>query len=208
MKPALLAFLLTAAAVAAQDARPLGLGIATPLELSAERPLYLYGASDGHPATATPLDSLTFRKGAHHFEVAAAPPWLDPETVKLDYDTITFRAVSLTNSWVEVVVHDQNLRWPPRTLWLARDAVAFRSWAEVLLDVHSVETARAAPLHAGPGTETPRLGATASGRPLHVLRVLQSWVQVVDADAGEGAPRGWIRWHDGEHLLVTINLLS
>ena len=209
MRLLLIALLGLASPVAAQHL-PLGLGIASPVHLSADRPLFFYGSPDGHASTATPLDSLTVREGPHHIELATAPPWLDPETVKLDYDLLSFRVVALQRHWVEVVVHARDVRWPPRTMWLDRDAIAFRPWAAYLLEIHSIETAEPAPIYAGPTTDSPPIRSTEPGRPLQVLETRHGWARVALADApeAEAGPLGWIRWHDDQRLLVTYSILS
>ena len=71
MRPLLIALLGLAMPVAAQHL-PLGLGIASPMHLSADRPLFFYGSPDGRARTATPLDRLTVREGPHHIELATA----------------------------------------------------------------------------------------------------------------------------------------
>lgn len=209
MRLLLIALLGLASPVAAQDL-PLGLGIASPMHLSADRPLFFYGSPDGRANTATPLDSLTVREGPHHIELATAPPWLDPETVKLDYDLLSFRVVALQRHWVEVVVHARDVRWPPRTMWLDRDAVHFAPWAAFWLEIHSIETPETAPILASPSASGEPIAWTEAGRPLQVLEVRHAWVRVALADAteAEAGPLGWVRWHDDERLLVTYSILS
>ncbi|MEO0557972.1 MAG: hypothetical protein AAF170_07295 [Bacteroidota bacterium] len=202
-------FALAISASASSQDLPLGFGIASPTHLSADRPLYLYSSADGHPSTATPLDSLTVSEGPHHAELATAPPWLDPEAVRLDYDLLTFRVIALRRYWVEVVVHTRDVRWPPRTMWLDREAVRFVPWAAYLLEIHSIETSEAAPVFASPADPTPPIGWTTAERRLHVLEVRHTWARVALADAteAEAGPLGWVRWHDGEHLLVQPSIL-
>ncbi|MEM6327801.1 MAG: hypothetical protein AAF791_11845 [Bacteroidota bacterium] len=184
------------------DDLPLGLGIAQPTILNAEAPLYFYGSADAQ----TPLDSLTVSEGPHHVEIASAPPWLDPEVAMLDGETVTLRAIGKTRHAVEVIVHDREVRWPPRTMWLRRDAVTVTPWAAYWLDIHSIETPEAAPLHAAPGREA--VGVTEPGRPLQVLETRHAWARVAYADATEAetGPLGWVRWHDGTRLLVRYSV--
>ncbi|MEM1055322.1 MAG: hypothetical protein AAGI52_07335 [Bacteroidota bacterium] len=183
---------------------PLGLGIAQPVALSAETPLYFYASADAK----TPLDSLTVSEGPHHVEIASAPPWLDPQIAMLDGETVTLRVIGKTRHAVEVIVHDREVRWPPRTMWLRREAVTVIPWADYWLDIHSIETPETSPIHAAPGREA--VGVTESGRPLHVLETRHAWARVAYADAteAEAGPLGWIRWHDGTRLLVRYNVRS
>lgn len=207
MRPLVLvvALLLAAPLAAAQgDGLPLGLGIAQPTALRADAPLYFYGSPDAQ----TPLDSLTLSEGPHHVEIGTAPPWLDPEVATLDGDYLAFRVVALRRERVEVLVHDRDVRWPAKTMWLDRGAVSFVPWAAYWLDVYSIETHEAAPLHATPGGEA--IGAAAAGRPLHVLETRHAWARVAYADAteAEAGPLGWVRWHDGQRLLVRYSVRS
>ena len=209
MRLLVLALVGLATPISAQDL-PLGLGVATPTLLSADRPLFFFASPDGHASTATPLDSLTLSEGPHHVELATAPPWLDPETVMLDGDLISFRVVALQRHWVEVMVHTREVRWPSKTMWLDRDAVRFAPWAAYLLEIHSIETPETAPLVASPSGSGAPIGQTEAGRPMQVLEVRHGWARVALADAteAEAGPLGWIRWHDGERLLVRMSILS
>lgn len=207
MRPLLLAALavsLVGTASAQPDGVPLGLGIAQPTGLTADRPLYFFGSAEA----AAPLDSLTVREGPHHFEIATAPPWLDPEVAQVEEATVWLRVVGVTRQRAEVIVHGREVRWPPRTMWVEREAVRFVPWAAFWLEVHSIETPEAAPLHLAPDGET--VGMTEAGRPLHVLEVRRRWARVAWAEApeAEAGPLGWVRWHDGERLLVRYSLRS
>ncbi len=207
--------LLVVVASHAAFAQPVGLGIGMAMpQLQDEQPLYFYGSPDPatHPSMLTPMDSLTFRTGAHHFELGYGPPWLDIEVMKLDYDFLYLRAVTVWQHWVEVIVNASEPlpRAYPRTMWVSREAVQFKLWPEFFLDVYSVEPIDATvnPLRSGPGEETANMGSR-EGQDYHVLAVQDSWMLVESTDSREsGMPRGWIRWSDGERLLVRFNLLS
>ncbi len=191
----------------------LGIGMAIP-QMLGEQPLYFYGSPNpgAHPSAMAPADSLTFRTGANSIELGYGPPWLDGEAIRLDYDMVYFRAITVSDYWVEVIVNsmDPLPRTFPRTMWVNRDAVELRLWPQFFLDIHSVEPIdfAANPLRSGPGEETADMG-TNEGDIYHVIAVQGSWMLVASADFREsGTPRGWIRWNDGERLLVRFNLLS
>ena len=183
-----------------------GVGV---VQVAFTAPLYFYGDPPGHPSLATPLDSLTFRSGPHHVEVAYAPPWFAPDDFKLDYDLLYLRAVSLRRDWIEVVVHTTDVRWPPQTRWIAREAVTFRSWPEFLLEVFSVESLAPTnhPLRIAPQDEADPVVSDQDD--YRVLGVEGEWLLVEGADAREvGTPRGWLRWRADDRLLIRYNLLS
>lgn len=211
MRALALCVLLASAAAAQEAALPLGVGVAHPNALGAGAPLLFFGA----PEAEAPLDSLTVREGPHHWEIATAPPWLDPETVLMEADLLAFRVVALRRGWAEVAVHARDIRWPPRTMWLRRDGLSFRPWAEVLLDVHGVHVSAPVPIHLTPEASGEAAAMAEAGRPMLVLEVRGAWARVAYADAteAEAGPLGWIRWRGpgdagGERLLVGVSLLG
>lgn len=188
-------------------------GIVHP-HLDPERPLYFYPAPGpgDHPSVVAPMDSVTFQAGAHHVGIATAPPWFAPEGVKLDYDLLWLKAETLTRDYIEVEVNslEPRPRFTPRTAWIAREAVRFRPWAELLLDVHSVEILDpvAHPLRSNPSAEASAEG-DAAGIPLRPLAIQGEWMQVEEAEGREsGLLRGWIRWWQDGRLLVSFSFLS
>ncbi len=191
----------------------LGVGVAQ-VRPDAERPLYFYGSRDAaqYPPTAAPQDSVTFSTGPHHIDIATAPPWFAPENMKLDYDLLYLRAVRLSRYGVEVVVNssDPLPRSFPRTKWVLRDNVEFRTWTEFLLEVFSVETIDPAsnPVRSRPGEDFPAVGPS-DGKQWLVRSVEGSWIEVEDVNGTEAETlRGWIRWRHGDELLITYSLLS
>jgi hypothetical protein len=187
---------------------PVGIGVAQ--VRFTEAPLYFYGDAASHPSATLPFDSLTFQSGPHHVEIAYAPPWLTPEVLKLDYDLLYFRVVSLRRAWVEVVVHTSDVRWPPQTMWIDREAVAFLSWPEFLLGVFSVESLDpiSTPLRLAPD-DSAAPAAFHAQADFRVIAVQSDWMLVEGTDANEShTPRGWLRWRRDERLLIAYNLLS
>ena len=184
-----------------------GVGMAMPHLFDGHR-LYFYGIPDFDqvPDDMTPIDSVVFAQGQQHVEITTAPPWFWPEVMKLDYDLLFLRAKTLSKNWVEVVVN----RETGRTGWIDRQAVRFVDWPQFLLDVHSIEILdpaanpiRIKPLdHASILAESPPI-------PLKVLAVQGSWLQILtDGVADRIAPTGWIRWRNGDELLISYSPLS
>ncbi len=207
------ALLTGAAAVVLPRGLRAQVGIVQPY-LDPERPLYFYPAPGpgDHPSVVTPTDSVTFAAGDHYVGIASAPPWFAPEGVKLDYDLLWLKAETLTRNFIEVEVNslEPRPRFTPRTAWIAREAVRFRPWAELLLDVHSVEILDpvAHPLRTQPSPEAPPEG-DAAGMPLRPLAIQGEWMQVEEAEGREsGLLRGWIRWWQDGRLLVSFSFLS
>ena len=150
------------------------------------------------------VDSISFTRSANQFDIATAPPWLVPEVLKLDYDLFYFRAVTLAQNWVEVVVNQSM----GRTAWVDRQAVEFVPWPDFLLSVFAVEVIDplANPLRLKPLEDASPLARTSL--PLRPLAVHGNWLYVAaDLDGGPGS-RGWVRWRDGDRLLISFSLLS
>jgi hypothetical protein len=185
---------------------PVGLGFVQPRLLSGQR-LYFYARPDADQLAEmmTPVDSLVFGAGRQHVDITMAPPWFWPEVMKLDYDLLFLRALTLTKNWIEVVVNTET----GQTSWVDRHAVAFIDWPDFLLDVYAVEvTDPAANKVLLKPLDHAAVLADAS-IPLTPLAVQGSWLQVsTNGLADRIVPTGWIRWRDGDRLLITFSLLS
>lgn len=192
---------------APQADAPLGVGMAKP-HLASGRMLYFYSQPDFDqmPAMMTPTDSLVFGDGPGHVDITSAPPWFWPEVMKLDYDLLYLRARTLTKNWIEVVVNHQT----GRTAWIDRQAATYIDWPTFLLDVAAVEVqdAEANPIRVKP-LDHAGIMAEAPGIPLPPLAIQGSWLQVSTAAVADRMPpTGWIRWRNGDRLVITFSLLS
>ena len=124
--------------------------------------------------------------------------------MKLDYDLLFLRAKTLTRNWIEVVVN----RETGQTSWIDRHAVECIHWPTFLLNVVAVEVndPEGNPVRVKPLDHASVLAdATLSLQP---LAIQGSWLQVsTNGLADRIAPTGWIRWRDGDRLLITYSLL-
>ncbi len=185
---------------------PMGLGIAAPL-LESGLPLYFRSGPEFDAAVA---DSVTFSGTGNSLDIATAPPWLVPEHLKLDYQIFLFRVVSISRHAVELLVNKTS----GKTAWVHRADVTFRSWPEFFSEVFSVEQLDVAanPVRPRPFTYSDPLSVQpdAGSGFLDVLQVRGDWLQVQQiGDAMDPVgPPGWIRWRDGEQLLISWSLLS
>jgi hypothetical protein len=106
---------------------------------------------------------------------------------------------------VEVVVN----RETGQTRWVDRQAVEFFEWPDFLLKAVAVEALdpEANPIRSGPDESTPILSSAPAD--LRPVAVRGSWLQVSTAGLADRiVPTGWIRWRDGDRLLVSYSLLS
>lgn len=201
-----LTVLLAGAMDRSMPTEPLGVGMVMP-PLDPAQSLFFYGVPDLDmlPDALSPQDSVTFHEGPHSVDIATAPPWFVPATMKLDYGLLHLRAKTLTRYWIEVVVNERT----GATRWVDRRAVRFEPWPVFLLNVVTVEVAgpQANPIRSGPSQAAPvRAHTSALLRP---LAVQGDWLRVGPSPlADEQVPTGWIRWREGGRLLITYSLLS
>ena len=87
------------APLVAQDA--IGVGMVQ-VEARIGEPLYFFAEPefDALPDVTSAVDSITFEQGPWYVDIATAPPWLVPETLKLDYDLLLFRAHTVRRDFV------------------------------------------------------------------------------------------------------------
>lgn len=212
MRPTLLLALVLAAPLgAAPDAQgvPAGLGLAAVRTVDAPSPLRFYAhpgfaslPDDLTPATATLLDSLTFRPGRGRAAVATVPEGFAPELLEADAGHIGLRVLTLSRLWAEVALDEAG-----RTAWVPLDRLEMHAWAEVLPNVFAVAAPdpEANPIRTAAADDAPVLATTDSGWPLRPLAVRGDWVLVSTLGLADRiAPSGWMRWRRGGRLAVAV----
>lgn len=183
----------------------LGLGMAAPImELGT---FHFHGAPDLDqlPGLFRATDSLTFAKGEHFIDITSAPPWFVPAHLKLDYGLLLLKVVTLSRNWAEVEVNSID----GTTRWVDRGELHFETWSEFIINVNSVEIidTETNPVRLKPLDHAAILAEGANAL-LVPLAVRGDWLMVsTDGLADRIVPTGWIRWRDGERLLVRYNLL-
>lgn len=185
----------------------MGLGMFSPA-IKEDGPLYLYGNIDQEKSVSEhlPADSISFIKTRYgNFEINAAPPYLVPEHLKLDYDLLYFKVVSVTDEFLEVIVNKNS----EQSMFIDKNAGKIYYWPEFLLIVNSVEFLDPINqqlfvkplLHAGKVNVNYSL--------LKPLRIESEWmfVSLLNDDL-ESVGKAWIIWNDKKRLLIQYNLLS
>ncbi|MBP6310872.1 MAG: hypothetical protein KA408_01280 [Flavobacteriales bacterium] len=189
----------------AQTGPVLGLGIGSPILERGVFHFYNEPDMDQLPATFLALDSLTFAKGEHFTNITSAPPWFLPAHMKLDYDLLLLKVITLARNWVEVEVNMLD----GTTRWVDRQELEIVLWPEFISTVGSVEILDPVsnPIRIKPLDHASVL-ADGAGALLNPLAVQGDWLMVGTSELADRiAPTGWIRWRDGERLLVRYNLL-
>ena len=139
------------------------------------------------------------------YTITAAPPWLVPAHLKLDYGILYFRVLSLTQDFVEVVGNEHT----QQSFFMDRYEGQIQYWPDFLLGVNSVELLNKTP----PEVKIkPLEHASRQTLPysfLVPLRVKEEWIEVklVDTNYVEKGI-GWIRWKKENQLLISYSLLS
>lgn len=188
--------------------QPLGEGIVKP-PITAGATLYLYSGQliDDLLHHAALKDSITFVQSQYNIEIGTAPPWFVPEIMKLDYDILQLRAITIARNWIEVIVNKQT----GRTAWVDRNAVQYQSWPDFFLEVFSIELIEPAknPLRLKP-MEQAAIVVNPGRQSLRPVAVQGDWMKVsfVQDNPGSIPKLGWIRWKKGNQALITWSLLS
>ncbi len=183
----------------------IGMGMVAPRMQAG--PWHFYSKPDADDPLHRPaiVDSLVFANGPHHLDIASAPPWFVPAHMKLDYDLLLLRAITLSANWVEVVVNEAD----GRTAWVERAQGELRLWPEFILGVNTVEILDPAanPIRLKP-LEHAAILADGANALLTPVAVQGDWLQVRTHElADRMPPTGWVRWRRGDQLLVHYNLL-
>ncbi len=185
---------------------PVGLGIAQVAPVAGGalhffRPPGLGEAPGDYPSS----DTVTFGTGQPSVDILTAPPWLVPEHLKMDYELLQFRVLTLTRDWMEVIGNTRT----GEAAWIDRASARFSAWPEFLLGVHSVEAldSDANPVRARPLDGAPILSSARAALP--PLAVQGDWLKVAThALADRMPPDGWIRWRRADRLLIRYNPFS
>lgn len=185
----------------------LGLGFFTP-DFYTQSVLYFYGMPNlGKPVSEhPPVDSLIFQQSdGHQYKITYAPPWLVPEHLKMDYEILHFKILSINRDFIQIDVNKTNNRFA----YVDRNAGTISYWPDFLLNVHSVEfpadqsqTIRVKPLnYAGQ--------VSVEFEFMKPLQIQNDWMEVELQDGDfQKVGEGWIQWRNEEKLLIEYSLLS
>jgi hypothetical protein len=133
--------------------------------------------------------------------------WFRPEAYWPEYMPLTMRCRSKTKDRMEVVVNKET----NETLWIKNNAlVKYLTWPEYLQNMYAIDRSDPAtnPIHIQPDTLSPILEYT--GRDFFsVDSISGDWMKIstpIYADSDDIKIRiqaGWIRWRDGNKILIT-----
>ncbi len=186
--------------------KPMGLGMVAP-NIYEHKDVLFYGIPNLEKAVSdhTPTDRLKFKRSETDITISYAPPWFVPAHMKMDYEILKLRLISVSHDFIEVVVNERT----GQTAYMDRSKNKLQFWPEFLLSVSSVEPisrennpVRVKPLtHAGLVTKQ-----YAFLKPLNIKR---EWMRVeLLNDNFKSLGKGWIKWQGEGELLIKYSLLS
>ncbi|TAH40395.1 MAG: hypothetical protein EYC69_11325 [Bacteroidetes bacterium] len=184
-----------------------GLGFFSP-DFVNSNAFYFYGNpfTEKSSTGTSAIDSLVFIKSKQAgFEIYYAPAWFKPELVKMDYDILLIKILSMTKDFVEVIVNTST----GKTVFVKKSEGTIRFWPEFLLTIHSVEflSETEHPVFVKPVDYAAEVNY--KYEIMHPVMINDTWMQVELLDEEyKFLGKGWIRWREGEKLLIRYNLLS
>ncbi|HNS12486.1 MAG TPA: hypothetical protein PKM97_07695 [Bacteroidia bacterium] len=184
----------------------MGMGLFYP-SITENNVLYFYGNPNISEAVIEhpPIDSIVFYKTEHgNMDISYAPPWLVPEHLKLDYDIIYFKVLSISSDFAEVVVNSTN----SQVAYVSRYAGTVSLWPEFLLGVYSVEfiSETERPLLIKPLSHASEVNIKYDIMKPKVIK--DDWMQVeLFSDDFVSVGFGWVKWKDGPKHLLRYSLL-
>lgn len=185
----------------------MGLGFAKP-DFYSKGMLYFYSPNlEKSVLEHTPSDSIVFVQTEHHqYDISYAPPWFYPEHLKLDYDILYLKILTLGKEWIEVEVNKQTRL----SAWISASDVEVLFWPEFLLTVFSIEILNG---ESNILRVKPLLHASAYLQKnysfLQPVMIRDSWIKVnlLDEDFNK-AGEAWLQWYADGKILINYSLLS
>jgi len=184
----------------------IGLGMAKP-DFYNKSTLYFFSPNlDKSPDDHVPVDSLVFKPTEIGHSISYAPPWFFPVHLKMDYEILYMKVISIRHDWMLVEVNRQT----HLTYWIAKSSVKFLDWPSFLMQVNSVEPIS----NQNTLKQKPLANASAfTSSQISILRpvaIRDQWLQVevLDDNYNIIAKGMWLRWRNVDQLLITYSLLS
>ncbi|MEM1259364.1 MAG: hypothetical protein AAGH81_12595, partial [Bacteroidota bacterium] len=172
-----------------------------------EHPMYFYESPNIEKSLREhlPKDSIVFKRNETGFHITSAPPWLVPEHLKLDYDLIYFKVLSIGEEFVRV--EGNKTKGHPTYVNRWNGDLIF--WPDFLLKVNSIE-------FLGKNESIIRIKPLENAAMVTIdfdfmkpILINESWAKVVLLDSDQTKKgEGWIQWKKDGQLLISYSLLS
>lgn len=152
-----------------------------------------------------PNDSLVFEKFEHGINISYAPPYFVPAIMKLDYEVLYLRVISIKHDFYEVLVNEMT----GQTTYIDKNSGTINFWPEFLLKMNSVE-------QLDPDSNPVKIKGLLHASEvitkysfLRPVRVKNEWLEVELLDENfQKVDTGWIRWNACGELLIRYSLFS
>ena len=134
--------------------------------------------------------------------------WLQPETLWLDYSAFTFRCLSKTDHWLEVIVNNET----QTVYWLKKTGFTqFKNWEAYLKGMFSIERRSDHPqkIRTEPFENAKEIAY--QGKDCFVVKSMSGdWIEIAtpgycsDSSISTKKPikSGWVRWRSGSEFLI------
>lgn len=172
------------------------------------RVVYFYGEPNLDKAVNdhTPVDSVVFRQiDGGGVEIASAPPWLVPAHLKMDYELLFFKVLSVGQDFLMLIGNDAD----GSIAYMVRSAGDLFYWPEFLLTVHSVEWMDGAVknVHLKPAERSSLYGFEYDF--MDPMMVRGDWLLVRCLDVNyQVTGKGWVKWRQEGQRVISYSLLS
>lgn len=186
----------------------IGLGMVKP-DFYDKKVIYFYGFPNFEKPVSDhrPTDSLIFMQTEHHqFDISYAPPWFSPEHLKLDYDILYFKLLTMNRDWVNVELNKKT----GQSAWMSRSDASILLWPEFLLNVFSIENldSKNNLFRVKPLMHASEVMAKEYEFLVPVM-IKDSWLKVNFFDKDFNVlGEAWLQWQYNGRLLITYSLLS
>ena len=132
--------------------------------------------------------------------------WLNPEIIWLDYSQFNFRCKSTTTDWLELIVNNE----PGLTLWIKRTkATTYLTWEQYLKDASQVDRLKETKqkIRKRPNDNADEIKYERQDC-FQVKSMQGDWIEIFtpdtcdEVDEKSKVKSGWIKWRDGDRLLI------
>ncbi|MEM9529037.1 MAG: hypothetical protein AAGA31_20675, partial [Bacteroidota bacterium] len=162
--------------------------------------LYFYSEPD---PTASITDSLVYERDDYRLRLVHSPPDFQPFYFKEDFQLLLLRMTNIAGRRAEVEVNAES----GRTAWVDGTSVSVQDWKTFLENIAFVKPLdwTANPPKQAPETSAPEVPGLNESKLLQPQKMQGDWLQVKTFPQQTDLPpqHSWIRWRDGEKVLVS-----
>jgi hypothetical protein len=138
--------------------------------------------------------------------------WLSPEVLWLDYNSFVFRCKMQASGWYAVIANNQTgkVYWLKKSKW-----TKFLSWEKFLKEMFSVERLLKQKIRSLPNEDAKEIKY--SGEDCFQVRSMKGdWIEIFTTDFCDDEDTksktkiksGWIKWREGNKLLINYFITS